>query len=191
MVPFRDKEYYYYIPRQEYTCNHFNHCLTLTSGGSKGGEGRTPPPSGPKFLHFHAFFGKNWPNNRLAPPPLLAWRPLLWEILDPPLLTISGKPDVSKGNWHVSTILFEITSLKLCIDKEFMHLWNWSHYLQMKSPNNFLLSQVFSKTCLVHLWNSRYVDVRIFINFNFKKVMLYRSFADLWNLSCNMPKKKR
>ena len=27
-------------------------------------------PSGPKFLHFHAVFGKNWPNNRLAPPTL-------------------------------------------------------------------------------------------------------------------------
>ena len=25
-------------------------------------------PSGPKFLHFHAVFGKNWPKNRLAPP---------------------------------------------------------------------------------------------------------------------------
>ena len=35
-----------------------------------GREGRAPPPSGPKFLHFHAVFGKNWPNNRLAPPPL-------------------------------------------------------------------------------------------------------------------------
>ena len=43
-----------------------NHCLI--SGGSKGGrEGRVPPP-GPKFLHFHAVFGKNWPNNRLVPP---------------------------------------------------------------------------------------------------------------------------
>ena len=39
------------------------------SGGSKGErEGRAPP--GPKFLHFHAVFGKNWPNNRLASPPL-------------------------------------------------------------------------------------------------------------------------
>ena len=27
------------------------------------------PPSVPKFLHFHAVFGKNWPNNRLALPP--------------------------------------------------------------------------------------------------------------------------
>ena len=25
------------------------------------------PPS-PKFLHLHAVFGENWPNNRLAPP---------------------------------------------------------------------------------------------------------------------------
>ena len=29
-----------------------------------------PPPSGPKFLHFHAVFGENWPNNRLAHSPL-------------------------------------------------------------------------------------------------------------------------
>ena len=28
------------------------------------------PPSGPTFLHFHAVFGKNWPNNRSAHPPL-------------------------------------------------------------------------------------------------------------------------
>ena len=34
--------------------------LGKISGGSKG----------PKFLHFHAVFRKNWPNNRLAPPPL-------------------------------------------------------------------------------------------------------------------------
>ena len=43
----------------------------MISGGSKGGrEGRALPPSGPKFLHFHAVFRKNWPDNRLAPPPL-------------------------------------------------------------------------------------------------------------------------
>ena len=34
------------------------------------------PPSGPKFLHFYAVFGKSWPNNMLAPPPfvVLRWR---------------------------------------------------------------------------------------------------------------------
>ena len=43
------------------------HKETVCSGGSKGGARDVPPP-GPKFLHFHAVFGKNWPNNRLAPP---------------------------------------------------------------------------------------------------------------------------
>ena len=32
------------------------------------GGARDARPPGPKFLHFHAVFGKNWPNNRLAPP---------------------------------------------------------------------------------------------------------------------------
>ena len=33
-----------------------------------GREGHAASPN-PKFIHFHAVFGKNWPNNRLAPPP--------------------------------------------------------------------------------------------------------------------------
>ena len=33
------------------------------------GGARDARPPGLKFLHFHAVFGKNWPNNRLAPPP--------------------------------------------------------------------------------------------------------------------------
>ena len=33
----------------------------------KGGARDAPPASGPKFLHFHAVFGKNWPNNMLYP----------------------------------------------------------------------------------------------------------------------------
>ena len=32
----------------------------------RGGEGRALPS--PKFLHCHAVFEKNWPNNRSAPP---------------------------------------------------------------------------------------------------------------------------
>ena len=43
---------------------------------------RTPLP---EFLHFHAFFGENWSNNRFDP--LMAWRtpPPPREIPDPPL----------------------------------------------------------------------------------------------------------
>ena len=43
---------------------------TQCSGGSKGGRKGRAPPLDPKFLHFHAVFGKSWPNNRLASPPL-------------------------------------------------------------------------------------------------------------------------
>ena len=48
-----------------------------TSGGSKGrAQGTHAPCPGPKFLHFHAVFRKNWPNNRLAPHLGLAPPPL-------------------------------------------------------------------------------------------------------------------
>ena len=53
------------------------------SGGSKGGREGRMPPSGPKFLHFHAVYRKNWSNNRLAPPSGVGGP--LWEILDPSL----------------------------------------------------------------------------------------------------------
>ena len=43
------------------------------------------PPWGSKFFQFHAVFGKFWQNRMLAPPPPGSWRPLLGEILDPPL----------------------------------------------------------------------------------------------------------
>ena len=52
-----------------------------TSGGSRGRKGRAPP--GPKFLHFHAVFGKNWSNSKLALPSGVGVP--IWEILDPPL----------------------------------------------------------------------------------------------------------
>ena len=42
--------------------------LTESIRGCKGAPGTRPPP-GSKFFHFHAVFGKIWPNNRLAPPP--------------------------------------------------------------------------------------------------------------------------
>ena len=44
--------------------------LWKTVADLRGGARPLRPPSGPKFLYFHAVFGKNWPNNRLAPSPL-------------------------------------------------------------------------------------------------------------------------
>ena len=56
----------------------------------RGARGTRAPP-GPKFLHFHAVFGKNWPNNRLAPPPL--------GLAPPPL----GNPGSATGiSTHIS-----------------------------------------------------------------------------------------
>ena len=55
----------------------------------RGARGmRAPPLRGPKFFQFHAVFGKIWQNRMLVPP--RSWRPLLGEILDPPLENIEG-----------------------------------------------------------------------------------------------------
>ena len=49
------------------------------------------------FLHFHAVFGKFWPNNsfgtpvRLMPPPLLGWCPP--GIMDPPIACLQTADD--------------------------------------------------------------------------------------------------
>ena len=73
------------LPVPQRTSTKCEECHVFSSGGSKGGgrEGRAPP-RGPKFFRFHAVFGKIWQNRMLAPP-LGSWRPLLGEILDPPL----------------------------------------------------------------------------------------------------------
>ena len=56
-----------------------------SSGGSKGGApGARPPPTDQNFLNFMQFFGKS--DKFVCWCPLLeGWRPLLREILDPPL----------------------------------------------------------------------------------------------------------
>ena len=48
------------------------------------------PPSGSKLFHFHAVFGGGQIFDQIIGerPHLRGWRPLLWEILDPPLFTM-------------------------------------------------------------------------------------------------------
>ena len=64
-----------FVPHIGADCSFLKRCQTLRQKDQEpvadlrgGRKGRAPP--GPKCLHFHAVFGKNWPNNRLAPPPL-------------------------------------------------------------------------------------------------------------------------
>ena len=63
-------------------------CSYFAVADLRGGTGDARPlPRGSKFFRFHAVFGKFWQNRMLAPP-LGSWRPLLGEILDPPLFWI-------------------------------------------------------------------------------------------------------
>ena len=60
----------------------------FTSGGSKvGRKGRAIPPWGPNSFNFMQFLGKFGK--------IVCWRPLLGEILDPPLFTLDISVDAS------------------------------------------------------------------------------------------------
>ena len=78
------------------------------SGGSKGGEKDTPPGD-PNSFNFMQFFGKIWQNRMLAPPE--SWRPLLGEILDPPL-TLNVNISI---NTHTMTDMFKWFILSFAI----------------------------------------------------------------------------
>ena len=102
-----------------------------SSGRSKGGRrGRAPPPPRQlKFLHFHAVFGENWQNHRLAPPRelappprgnpgsatefrLICWPSALIKAYD--FMTISVLCSVSKSFKLKYSIMEQITKDKLC-----------------------------------------------------------------------------
>ena len=61
---------------------------SIHSGGFRGGAPGARPPTAQNFLNFMPFFCKIWQNHMLAPP-LEGWRPLLWGILDPPLIYLT------------------------------------------------------------------------------------------------------
>ena len=64
-IAFGDRDFLFSLEVIDYFNGYFVSVVDL-----RGGTRDACPPSGPKFLHFHAVFGENWPNNRLAPPPL-------------------------------------------------------------------------------------------------------------------------
>ena len=85
-------------------------------------DGCVPPPQ-PKFLHFHAVFGKNWSNSILASPSRVGTP--LREIMDPPLVCgvifadfnsqfQSQKQQLNVTKTHnVLNLLFNSTALNL------------------------------------------------------------------------------
>ena len=58
-----------------------NKCKSACIGGSKGGARDARPPGGPNSFIFMQFLAKKLQNNSTFG----SWRPLLGEILDPPL----------------------------------------------------------------------------------------------------------
>ena len=69
--------------------NEYHKNKRLNIGGSKGGrQGRAPPPGGPNSFIFMQFLAKKLQNNSTFG----SWRPLLGEILDPPLLNVVADP---------------------------------------------------------------------------------------------------
>ena len=69
----------------------------------RGGTRDARPPPGPKFLHFHAVFGKNWPNNRLAPPPFGVSAPSSGKSWIRHCILISTDSQVQKGNFALNS----------------------------------------------------------------------------------------
>ena len=62
----------------------------FNSGGSKGGaRGTRALPLGAQILSISCSFSENLAKSYVGAPPLGSWRPLLREILDPPLFKLS------------------------------------------------------------------------------------------------------
>ena len=74
----------------------------------RGREGRSPP-RGSKFFQFHAVFGKIWQKSYVGAP-LGSWRPLLGEILDPPLEGVFRNQSV----FYISVFSLSIPGSKVC-----------------------------------------------------------------------------
>ena len=89
----------------------------------EGNQGR-PPPLGPHFSFSYGLLGKLAKNNRLVPPPL--WlTPILWKILDPPLLEVT----VNRANCCLFSFCFICTGgiqLFLKSDLLFSHVSFWN-----------------------------------------------------------------
>ena len=64
--------------------------FSIDSGGSKGGaRDARPPPPGVKILSISCSFWKILAKSYVGAP-LGSWRPLLGEILDPPLIDVES-----------------------------------------------------------------------------------------------------
>ena len=80
--------------------------LNMYSGGSRGGTPSTRPPKCPNSFVLTTNFTKH---SRVGT--LRGWRPLLQEILDPPLMYVSKKRIRIKGSSELSCVSFVTNDL--------------------------------------------------------------------------------
>ena len=130
---------------------HFPNEYNITIGGSRGGGRQGPaPPMGPNSLVFMQFSGNFWPIIGRRPH-IWGWRPLLWEILDPPLITLPPVPPSLRYPcpttlitaktisyiWNVRKIWRELTQMYtkyLSWTAECITAWHWANcHLRLSS----------------------------------------------------------
>ena len=111
--------------------------LTKPLADLRGGGARDVRPLGYNFFYFHAVFGKNLVKWEVGAP---TWglAPLIWEILDPPLLKL---PLTHCFVWYRSKRYIFLT---FCFgNSDFT--WDNFHTLQLKEPRD-----ISSLKCCIH-----------------------------------------
>ena len=85
--------------------------MVVSSDGSRGCRGRAPPSLGQNFFVFMQFWGKIGQIVCWRPPLGLALPPV-WEILDPPLVSIFGIVFLTRipiPSWQLSSAFIMVT----------------------------------------------------------------------------------
>ena len=152
----------------------------LASGGSKRGREGRAPPLGVQILSISCSFWENLANSYVGAPP--SWRPLLGEILDPPLLALwvlttqeypttytppNPNPPPRKGlqlecveiNRCIPKgyrlVYFVVMWQDICGAKRCKLFWKWQPFLQKKKFWFALVTNWLNrivKECLLWLW---------------------------------------
>ena len=139
------------------------------------------------------FLGKIWQNRMLAPPLLESWRPLLGEILDPPLkMKEFGPPGrgaslVSPWICQWNSLIFSamLVSKQTKYEKTEIQLPSWTSFINNKSNDVTILSYIVGPNslnfyCLVtfNFCELKNLDeCRIFLNVRI--FGCFSSFSDL------------
>ena len=131
---------------------------------------------GPKFLHFHAVFGNNWPNNRLAPPlgnPGSANGVRFYMATVPifgagPRTRIRFRPRLRVRKW---AIMFIIHNPSDQLHNRYL-IFLYSHIVHSRLSILRIFSWVFNLWWITHTLQHKHVNISKRCNFQ-QKITLY------------------